>query len=202
VLVAAGLEVAPRVALARLVAAARATPDQKTLGVIADKGDAEPVLALMDLDEQLHLPTTREALRHGVEVFAPALSRDDRVLARLGQWLAKSRELARTAHYLLLELESPRYEDAASARARKNEGYLVPGFRYDHGTPEGLEALELELVTGKRLIGDALLGKVPAVVRADLRTDRQDPVKALRAWAALDGLAVREDSRTLEVYRP
>jgi hypothetical protein len=177
-------------------AIARCHDGSESLGdlwVLQHTDDVESVLALADDVEQRHSPEDlrtmyrRTALRITVELHAHAHEQDPRVGDRFRAWTSSPDvDLAFLGHYLIEELRSPRYPTIEVARA--HEGYEGGGSYSGSFTPltENVAVLRCWGMTVEN--AGRLEGRVPTL---DLR-DSQEPRKAVRAWAALNGCTVRE----------
>lgn len=163
----------------------RCTPGHNEVEKIAWYGhEPEAVLALVKYVERCHdkdprgweLEFARIALRHAVEVYAASATHDDSVDDMLRAWLARP-EHAFLAHYLLDEIAHPRYGDAHAARARAAE-----------------RAGDLP----KPMVWCGARRPLPLAATEDAM---QEPLKRLRAWAAISGCKVVDRGDLLEVAR-
>jgi hypothetical protein len=176
-----------------LVQMQRCTPAREDFDQLAWFGDEpEAVLGIAgwlevrDRWASAESHNARVALRHAVEVHAASAVHDDRIEEKLRAWLDRP-GLALLGHYLLDEIAHPRYADTRGARTRQ-----VARERSD----SWLEQLD-HTIEWERLV------EVPA---GELLDDRMDPLKALRAWAALSDCEVVDRGDVLEivpvVHRP
>jgi hypothetical protein len=191
--IAAGVVATPRVVKRRAIASCReGKANLNDLWTLERIGDDESVRALAAEVERNHDPSDlvttyrRTSLRKAVEIFAHSPEpRDPGVEETFRSWASSpDATLAFLGLYLLDELRSPRYPDETSARAHGGEvGGSATGSSPLTMTVAVLKSWGVTVENAERLER-----RVPEI---DLR-DSQEPRKAVRAWATLNGCTVRE----------